>query len=67
MQAWILDESPGAYRWGSIDLPELAADDVAIGVREAGHDVPGGFLIEIGQPDSSPLSRKPFRACAADT
>ena len=32
MQAWILDESPGAYRWGSIDLPELADDDVAIGV-----------------------------------
>jgi len=32
MQAWILDESPGAYRWGSIDLPQLAADDVAIGV-----------------------------------
>ena len=32
MQAWILDESPGTYRWGSIDLPELAADDVAIGV-----------------------------------
>ena len=32
MQAWILDESPGAYRWGSIDLPELAADDVAIRV-----------------------------------
>jgi len=32
MQAWILDESPGAYRWGSIGLPELAADDVAVGV-----------------------------------
>jgi zinc-binding alcohol dehydrogenase/oxidoreductase len=32
MQAWILDESPGAYRWGSIDVPELAADDVAIRV-----------------------------------
>jgi zinc-binding alcohol dehydrogenase/oxidoreductase len=32
MQAWILDESPGAYRRGSIDLPELAADDVAIRV-----------------------------------
>ena len=32
MQAWILDESPGAYRWGSIDLPQLADDDVAIGV-----------------------------------
>ena len=32
MQAWILDESPGAYRWGSIDLPELADDDVAIRV-----------------------------------
>jgi zinc-binding alcohol dehydrogenase/oxidoreductase len=32
MQAWILDESPGAYRWGSIDLPELAADDVEIRV-----------------------------------
>jgi len=32
MQAWILDESPGAYRWGSIELPELADDDVAIQV-----------------------------------
>ncbi|HZX57041.1 MAG TPA: zinc-binding dehydrogenase [Ilumatobacteraceae bacterium] len=32
MQAWILDESPGSYRWGSIDLPELADDDVAIRV-----------------------------------
>jgi zinc-binding alcohol dehydrogenase/oxidoreductase len=32
MQSWILDESPGAYRWGSIDLPELAPDDVAIRV-----------------------------------
>jgi NADPH:quinone reductase-like Zn-dependent oxidoreductase len=32
MQAWILDESPGAYRWGSIDLPELAADDVEVRV-----------------------------------
>ncbi|MGZ4672229.1 MAG: zinc-binding dehydrogenase [Ilumatobacteraceae bacterium] len=32
MQAWILDESPGAYRWGEIDLPDLAADDVAIRV-----------------------------------
>jgi NADPH:quinone reductase-like Zn-dependent oxidoreductase len=32
MHAWILDESPGAYRWGSIDLPELADDDVAIRV-----------------------------------
>ena len=32
MQAWILDESPGDYRWGSIDLPDLAADDVAIKV-----------------------------------
>jgi NADPH:quinone reductase-like Zn-dependent oxidoreductase len=32
MQAWILDESPGAYRWGTIDLPDLAADDVAISV-----------------------------------
>ncbi len=32
MNSWILDESPGAYRWGTIDLPELAADDVAIRV-----------------------------------
>lgn len=32
MQAWILDESPGSYRRGLIDLPELASDDVAIGV-----------------------------------
>lgn len=32
MDAWILDESPGAYRWGSVDLPELASDDVAVEV-----------------------------------
>ncbi|MEO7369900.1 MAG: zinc-binding dehydrogenase [Ilumatobacteraceae bacterium] len=32
MQSWILDESPGSYRWGSIELPELAEDDVAIRV-----------------------------------
>lgn len=31
--AWILDESPGAYRWGVIDLPALAPDDVRIRVR----------------------------------
>jgi NADPH:quinone reductase-like Zn-dependent oxidoreductase len=32
MDAWILDDSPGSYRWGDIDLPELAADDVRIKV-----------------------------------
>jgi zinc-binding alcohol dehydrogenase/oxidoreductase len=32
MQSWILDESPGAYRWGTIELPELADDDVQIRV-----------------------------------
>ena len=32
MDAWILDESPGSYRWGSIDLPELNQDDVQIRV-----------------------------------
>jgi len=32
MDAWILDESPGSYRWGSIDLPELNRDDVQIRV-----------------------------------
>jgi NADPH:quinone reductase-like Zn-dependent oxidoreductase len=32
LDAWILDESPGAYRWGEIDLPELAPDDVRIRV-----------------------------------
>jgi NADPH:quinone reductase-like Zn-dependent oxidoreductase len=33
MDAWILDESPGSYRWGQIDLPPLGADDVQIAVR----------------------------------
>lgn len=33
MDAWILDESPGSYRWGSIDLPSLGDDDVQIRVR----------------------------------
>lgn len=32
MDAWILDESPGSYRWGEIDLPELAADGVRVRV-----------------------------------
>ena len=32
MDAWILDESPGSYRWGTIDLPALRRDDVQIRV-----------------------------------
>jgi NADPH:quinone reductase-like Zn-dependent oxidoreductase len=32
LDAWILDESPGAYRWGEIDLPALGPDDVRIRV-----------------------------------
>lgn len=32
MNSWILDDSPGSYRWGEIDLPDLAADDVRIKV-----------------------------------
>jgi NADPH:quinone reductase-like Zn-dependent oxidoreductase len=30
MDAWILDESPGSYRWGSIADPEIGPDDVAV-------------------------------------
>ena len=30
MDAWILDESPGAYRWGRIADPEVGPDDVAV-------------------------------------
>jgi NADPH:quinone reductase-like Zn-dependent oxidoreductase len=30
MQAWILDESPGGYRWGTIERPEPGPDDVAV-------------------------------------
>jgi zinc-binding alcohol dehydrogenase/oxidoreductase len=33
MEAWILDESPGSYRWGEIDLPDLGPDDVRIRVE----------------------------------
>ncbi|MGD9995796.1 MAG: zinc-binding dehydrogenase [Ilumatobacteraceae bacterium] len=32
MRAWILDESPGQYRLGEIDLPPLGADDVQVRV-----------------------------------
>ena len=32
MDAWILDASPGSYRWGSIDLPDPQGDDVRIRV-----------------------------------
>lgn len=32
MDAWILDESPGTYRWGTIEIPEPAADEVRIRV-----------------------------------
>lgn len=30
MEAWILDESPGTYRWGTIAAPEVGPDDVAV-------------------------------------
>jgi NADPH:quinone reductase-like Zn-dependent oxidoreductase len=33
MDAWILDESPGSYRFGQIDEPTLGPDDVKIRVR----------------------------------
>ena len=32
MQSWILDESPGRYRWGDIAPPPVGADDVLIRV-----------------------------------
>lgn len=32
MRAWILDESPGSYRRGELELPPLAADDVRVRV-----------------------------------
>ena len=32
MDAWILDEAPGTYRWGTIEVPELGPDDVKIRV-----------------------------------
>jgi NADPH:quinone reductase-like Zn-dependent oxidoreductase len=32
MDAWILDDSPGEYRWGLIDDPEPGPDDVRIKV-----------------------------------
>ena len=32
MDAWILDESPGSYRWGSIEPLEVTASDVRIKV-----------------------------------
>jgi NADPH:quinone reductase-like Zn-dependent oxidoreductase len=30
VQAWILDESPGAYRFGAIDPPAVGRDEVAV-------------------------------------
>jgi NADPH:quinone reductase-like Zn-dependent oxidoreductase len=33
MEAWILDASPGTYRWGTIDDPEVGPDDVAVRPR----------------------------------
>jgi zinc-binding alcohol dehydrogenase/oxidoreductase len=30
MEAWILDESPGRYRWGTIDDPVVGPGDVAV-------------------------------------
>jgi NADPH:quinone reductase-like Zn-dependent oxidoreductase len=32
VEAWILDESPGAYRWGEIEPPDVGPDDVRIRV-----------------------------------
>jgi NADPH:quinone reductase-like Zn-dependent oxidoreductase len=33
IDAWILDESPGEYRWGQIELPPPAADEVLVRVE----------------------------------
>lgn len=30
MEAWILDESPGTYRWGRIDAPAVGEGEVAV-------------------------------------
>src|SRR3546814_12148786 len=30
MDAWVLDESPGRYRWGAVADPEVGRDDVAV-------------------------------------
>lgn len=30
MDAWCLDDSPGSYRWTSLDDPEVGPDDVAV-------------------------------------
>lgn len=32
MQSWVLDESPGSYRFGTIDIPEPAAGEVRVRV-----------------------------------
>ena len=32
MESWILDESPGSYRFGTIDVPEPAAGEVRVRV-----------------------------------
>jgi NADPH:quinone reductase-like Zn-dependent oxidoreductase len=32
IDAWILDESPGSYRWGAIELPPPQRDDVRVRV-----------------------------------
>ena len=32
VRAWILDESPGSYRWGDVDAPEPGPDDVRVRV-----------------------------------
>ncbi|CAB4893866.1 unannotated protein [freshwater metagenome] len=32
MRAWILDDSPGSYRWGEVELGEPAADEVRLRV-----------------------------------
>ncbi len=32
MQSWILDESPGSYRWGHIEPPPVGPDDVLVKV-----------------------------------
>ena len=40
MQAWILDESPGSYRYGEIGDPAVGPDDVRVrlGLRARFHE-----------------------------
>ena len=51
MDAWILDDSPGSYRWGSIEAPE-PGKNVQVVPADLGSEFAGAIRVNPAQAAS---------------